>query len=577
MKHLCSFTVACWLALAVIDATPVPKAAASPRDSIMQRVATSIKFLSHASPRSDLQRAKVPSARSPSTRQRLQKRAVKAADSPEEARVRHLYTVYETILNSESQMPMFWNHQQQAGNQKRTRKQEQHQQDSHPATTNNGIGGGAESIRQKAIDGTSSKLRHLGPSPSLKQSQMNLREPREAPQAQQYQQPQKSLQNAVQKKQPSSLRKLAKVGNKTLDKSTARARIEEGISTIKTMFDSVFRTDTPGSEALGLVPDSILQAAMSMQKGPASSAPIALAATSEEGETTSAPEHCHAPTTSSVYPPCGVGGTTDASETFQKALHELEHTLEEAVAAAAVAQDNTSENDSAANPSSSKTKKSVIIINDHEYEHDDERTDNLDHDNGSDRRIITTDQTARMDPAPLASGPRSMDSENEEFILPFLHLRPSTKPFDFPGSDVFFTGTALQRILASFALVLFGLLLFLLVISYKMQARRRTASSPLAFFQYMTKGLLFSPFAGSPMATPSSDHGWTRRSSRFSKSPASFLGRSGSGAVLPEPVVASSSSSKTGSVMTDLRRTSASQYHLQQQLETAHVVHKAPV
>ncbi|KAF9287041.1 hypothetical protein BGZ68_002309 [Mortierella alpina] len=512
----------------------------------------------------------MPRAVSSTTKKRLQKRAVEAAPSSEENRVRHLYKAYETILNSESQLPMFLNHHEQPGSKKRTRKQEQHQQDSQPTATNTVAREDTAGSRQRAIDNTRNKARPLKPSPQLKQTHKNLRDPRKAPQAQPPQQSQKRIKGAEQRDHLSSFRKLVKVGNKTLDKSTARARIEDGISTIKTMFDSVF-----GSDALGLVPDSILQAEMPVLEEPQASSSIALVS-SKEGESSSpAPEHCQVPTSSSVPAPCSAGGT-DTSKTLQKALHELEHTLDEAAAAAAVVKDSNSENDSIADHSSTKTKKSVIVINDHEYEHEREQADDGHHDSGFDKSIA--DQTPRMEPAP-APGPSYMDSESEEFILPFMNHRPSTKAFDLPGSDLFFTGTAFQRIVASFALVLLGLFLFLLVISYKMQARRRTASSPFAFMEYMTKGILSSPFpASSPTATSSNRSFWTRRRpSNFAKSPTSLLGRYETGAVLPEPVVASSSSSKTGSLMTDLRRTSASQHHLQQQLQTAQAVNKAPV
>src|SRR5690349_719898 len=125
MKHLCSLAAACCLALAVVNATPVPKkATTSPRDSIIKRLATSLPFLSHDSPRPELQRVNMPRAVSSTTKKRLQKRAVEAAPSSEENRVRHLYKAYETILNSESQLPMFLNHHEQPGSKKRTRKQE---------------------------------------------------------------------------------------------------------------------------------------------------------------------------------------------------------------------------------------------------------------------------------------------------------------------------------------------------------------------------------------------------------------------------------------------------------------------
>ncbi|KAF9567088.1 hypothetical protein EC968_003494 [Mortierella alpina] len=461
-------------------------------------------------------------------------------------------------------MPMFWNHHQQARSRKRVRKQEQFfRQDKPSAASNNVMGEDAEGVRQRAIDDTSSRIRYLKPPPPLKQ----------ATQSQQYHQAKSVIKSAEQRREPLPLRKLTKVGNKTLDKSTARARIEDGISTLKTMFDSVFGTDPPGSEALDVVPDSIFQAAMPLVS------PSSALVTSDKDETSSAPEHCQAPTSSSVPSPCTVEGT-GASETFRRALHESEHKLEETAtataAAAAIAKGSDSENDSLADQSSSKTKKSVIIINDHEYKHDHARMDDPDQDHCPDKKSVP-DQTPRMDPV-AASGSQYMETESEEFMLPFLPLQPSTQGNDFLGSDLFYTGTVLQRTLASFALVLFGLFLFLLVISYKMQARRRTASSPLAFLQYLTRGVFFSPFSASHTASaPSSNRSWTRPSFLFAKSPTSLLGRSGSGAVLPEPVVACSSSSKTGSIMTDLRRTSASQHHLQQQLETAQVAYKVPV
>ncbi|KAF9935200.1 hypothetical protein FBU30_006285 [Linnemannia zychae] len=186
-------------------------------------------------------------------------------------------------------------------------------------------------------------------------------------------------------------------------------------------------------------------------------------------------------------------------------------------------------------------------------------------------------------------------SDDDDYMAQYVHRRPDS----FPGSEsVFFTGTVLQRTIASSVLLLAGFVLLLGIISYKMFARRRD-TSPWAFLHYMTVGIFTSPFYDSDRISNSTLHAYTSTSTstpsinkNTSASNPVWLRRSslqpknnhnhGHNSILssmaekepllPEPVVASSATSSFkkagGSQRGELRRTSAAQHH-QAQIEIA--------
>ncbi|KAF9144647.1 hypothetical protein BG015_012130 [Linnemannia schmuckeri] len=196
-------------------------------------------------------------------------------------------------------------------------------------------------------------------------------------------------------------------------------------------------------------------------------------------------------------------------------------------------------------------------------------------------------------------------SDDDDYMAQYVHRRPD----NFPGSEsVLFTGTVLQRTLASSFLLLSGFLVLLGFISYKMYTRRRN-TSPWAFLHYMTFGIFTSLFYDSTSMSNSTLNSYiTTTGNQTSPSTASSstmkkgygFGAGGNAAwlrkgsltrssittkgnnnimtfpaekepLLPEPVVASSASSsfkKSGPNGTELRRTSTAQHH-QMQIELA--------
>ncbi|KAF9547559.1 hypothetical protein EC957_008215 [Mortierella hygrophila] len=238
-----------------------------------------------------------------------------------------------------------------------------------------------------------------------------------------------------------------------------------------------------------------------------------------------------------------------------------------------------------------KQKPSSIFINDNEY---------VSHPSSSSNEYsdtITSDEWHLID----------SDDDGDDYMSQYIHRQPDS----FPGSEsVLFTGTVLQRTLASSFLLLSGFAMLIGLISYKMYARRRN-TSPWAFLHYMTCGVFGSLFYDSAYLSNSTLNSYTTTSQSstmkngFGSGPTSTTTTSSSWLrrgsltrpaghnhnimstpaekepLLPEPVVASStstssSSSSTASSLfkngdpsrTELRRTSTAQHH-QMQIELA--------
>ncbi|KAF9909828.1 hypothetical protein EC991_007999 [Linnemannia zychae] len=95
--------------------------------------------------------------------------------------------------------------------------------------------------------------------------------------------------------------------------------------------------------------------------------------------------------------------------------------------------------------------------------------------------------------------------DEDDYMAQYVHRNPQ----NFPGSEsILFTGTVLQRTLISSALLLIGFLVLLGVISYKMYARRKN-TSPWAFLHYMTFGIFSAPFYDSATISNSTLNAYT--------------------------------------------------------------------
>ncbi|KAI8360467.1 hypothetical protein B0O80DRAFT_516114 [Mortierella sp. GBAus27b] len=163
--------------------------------------------------------------------------------------------------------------------------------------------------------------------------------------------------------------------------------------------------------------------------------------------------------------------------------------------------------------------------------------------------------------------------DDEDFITRFLHRSPSEPiadmdddgEVDYPCTSSHppyrhsVSTSVLHQTLLSFALAMTGFLSLLLVVSYKMYARRMN-TSPLAFFHYVTFGVFTSPFKDSSEIAHSTVATYAKLSR--SSSPSSTRHEPSE-----KDTAASASSVQAGPIMTEMRRTSASQYHLQQQLQ----------
>ncbi|KAG0368543.1 hypothetical protein BGZ54_001727 [Gamsiella multidivaricata] len=140
--------------------------------------------------------------------------------------------------------------------------------------------------------------------------------------------------------------------------------------------------------------------------------------------------------------------------------------------------------------------------------------------------------------------------------------RDSTVPIDDEGYVDLPHSTRVQTfhrtLLASFTIILTLFLFLLLVISYRMYARHRD-TTPLAFFHYLTRGIFTSlSLDGSAMSrSTGAFYAKGPREEYFDYMDEKLVNKN----VIEE---ASATSVQARPAMTDLRRTSASQHHVQQ-------------
>ncbi|KAG0318887.1 hypothetical protein BGZ99_005379 [Dissophora globulifera] len=156
----------------------------------------------------------------------------------------------------------------------------------------------------------------------------------------------------------------------------------------------------------------------------------------------------------------------------------------------------------------------------------------------------------------------SVDDDGDVIPCSENHSRPPTFSTSSSSSSSF---SAYSRplygltdgLLASYIMASVAVLFFILLVSYKIHARRKT-TTPLAYLHHLT-GEVFRPFDES-LAYLATSPGATSGLSGRATLPMHMNERSSS---------SSSIKSAAGSAATELRRTSASQHYLQQQLQMA--------
>ncbi|KAG0258037.1 hypothetical protein BG011_003574 [Mortierella polycephala] len=442
------------------------------------------------------------------------------------ARVTHMYSgAYEAILNSESQLPVFLHHPLPSSANGDKKK--------YVSTPGSGRvkGGGkleveiAPKNREQAYD-------------SKKQGLLNLLDPQ-----QQLQQEQQQEQQPTQS-QEETPKKVSSSNNQTMA-GTMRGRFEGGISTVKTLFDRVFGPEALRSESyMNSISDAVQQ-------------------------------------TDELYNDATVAAKTDVATIPKPTLDDSARRSDKVLAAITSIFASSQDKGFAMKK---RMNHGVVIVNDHEYKLEDEHI--IDLGQASDKNQAIGDDDSHFHQQQQHHAIMDSLNENDDILAPFLHHSPSSSFSGFsevPTIDWLQSESIFCRTTALFALAMSGFLALLLVVSYKMYARRKN-TSPLAFFQYLIAGIFTSPLKKSSAMSESTVFS-------FAKSPSTRLGRrsswpepsaksrwsfgfgsggeSKSGPLLPEPVVASSTSSsksKTLSALMEMRRTSASQYHLQQVL-----------
>ena len=287
------------------------------------------------------------------------------------------------------------------------------------------------------------------------------------------------------------------------------------------------------------------------------------------------------------------------------AVHQAMEHLAEAVAAAAAAAGSAvstlseiaqeglaaspfshSEGCKDVNESATMTeKKGTVVVNDQEYEpHNAEHAD-LETEDQEQDRVHFYDTNSQQHEYPHEKG--AVLHESDDFLARYMHRDPRK--------------TLWKRVLTTSAIVFSAFLGLLFVISYKMYTRNlrqeaqlrygsesngTVASSPLAFFHYITLGIFTWPAAltnsiqlPSPLSLSRSGSGTSSAAAsattkfRRRSSLGLLVGGSSEKSLLPEPVVAKSSSSATvsgggGPIMSEIRRTSASHHlHYLQQVQ----------
>ncbi|KAG0288651.1 hypothetical protein BGZ98_004188 [Dissophora globulifera] len=157
----------------------------------------------------------------------------------------------------------------------------------------------------------------------------------------------------------------------------------------------------------------------------------------------------------------------------------------------------------------------------------------------------------------------SVDDDGDVIPCSENHSRPPTFSTSTSSSSSSFSAYSrpfyglTDGLLASYIMAAMAVLFFILLVSYKIHARRKT-TTPLAYLHHLT-GEVFRPFDES-LAYLATSPGATSGLSGRETLPMHMNERSSS---------SSSIKSAAGSAATELRRTSASQHYLQQQLQMA--------
>ncbi|KAF9189238.1 hypothetical protein BGZ51_009763 [Haplosporangium sp. Z 767] len=453
-------------------------------------------------------------------------------------RVTHMYSrAYEAILNSESQLPVFLHHplpDSVSGDKKK--------QVSTPDSER--VKGGGKLVvdvppkNKREVDDSKQGL-----SNSLDQQQQQLQ--REQQQEQQSPQLQSTQSQEEMPKKVSSFNSQAMA-------EAMRGPFEDGVSTVKTPFDKVFGPEALRSEFyINSISGAVQQ-------------------------------------TDGLHNDATVAAKIDVAAISNPTLDDIARQNDKASAATASSFASSQDKEFVVNR---QANQDVVTSNDHENTVEDNHIIDFDHaigdddqdiDDGDDHCHHHQQQHVIMDSL----------NESDDALAPFL-LRNPTSSFsgfsDVPVIGWLQSESIFHRTTVLLALVMSGALVLLLVVSYMMYVRRKN-TSPLAFFQYLIAGIITSPlrkssamsqstvfsFSKSPSTPVDRQSSWPGGTEPSMKSRWSFGFGNGtgfkSGPLLPEPVVASSTSSsksKTSPALMEMRRTSASQYHLQQQVLAA--------
>ncbi|KAF8932424.1 hypothetical protein EDD21DRAFT_371450 [Dissophora ornata] len=428
----------------------------------------------------------------------------------EEARMKHLYSAYDAIVHSDSQLPVFLQHHRQKSPALNTR-------------TSNGASSGT-SNKSKSKRKSKNQQPEIFASPQHYSE--NLREPRE---------PLLKIQAGPKKSSMSDDSDINNKDNKTVtprtaggDSETAKPLFVDGTGTAT---ETTPETETETGMRKLVVNEDISVILNGLNDNDAK---IERALDNDERTSNTSVESV---VNAEIVTKLVAG---EVSETAEAEING-EMSLSEAGDKARVA-------------TVPERKRSLIVGNDREYEQED--------------GYQPKDDT--MAPANRHYHIHNPDDEN--FIVRFIHGHPSANVDDdgdaFPCNSLhpsFYPSfsIAVDRTVIIYAFAFTSVCWLILISSYKMYARRRN-TTPIAFFHHIARGIFISPFGEPSSLSTSMPTMMYPRSSPKESLPLHMNEK-----LLVEENAASASSVRTGQVPTDLRRTSASQYHLQQQLEAA--------
>ncbi|GJJ72623.1 hypothetical protein EMPS_04981 [Entomortierella parvispora] len=497
---------------------------------------------------------------------RIKKRSASEVDAKEAQQQKKLFSAYEAIVNSESQIPMFLHQRKQP-----TKKHAQ-----TPAKQ-------AATAVAAAKTNSSEKLKK-------QDNQKNATQ-------------KKKVKGGNKKKGNASSTEKTALPDASWDRPQRKIRSEqeptvaavEEAPTLKTLFDNVFggpNAETADAKAVEeelkedsshtkdpIIPASVGEHIVEDLSKLMNVESVTDAKAAVEALAAAAKEMYHHPQPESGAVHHAIEHLTEAVAAAAAAAESAVSTLtEKAQEGLAAPMSSHPEESKEANESVASTdKKGTVVINDQEYEHH-----HAEHEEEDRVGVYDTDNQ-RQQYYPHQKGHALQDSN--DFLAHYMHRADPMATF-------------WKRVLTTSAIVLSAFMGILLVISYKMYRRNlrlearfgdesngTVATSPLAFFHYITLGIFAWPAAFSSSIQFPSPSSLSRSGSGTSSSAASATTkvrrRSSLGllvggsekSLLPEPVVAKSSSSAAvnsgGGPMPAIRRTSASIHmpHLEQTQE----------